>query len=132
MKSKFLIVSVLAVLLFGWSSCHKHGESEIEIDIISPAANSVVSNPSSVSINISFKATKGELHEIEVKLYPKNNPGDRIIDFERHVHQKSFTFNETRDLSSYPAGTAFILKAEAEKDHDGDRKVEKSIEFRIP
>jgi hypothetical protein len=128
---KLLKTFVLSIMLLTiLSSCHKHDDIDVTIDIISPVANQVMANPAEVLFNIIFTAS-GELHDIEIKVYPKDNPQDLILDFDLHEHKKVYEFTETRDLSSYPAGTTFVLDVDAYRDEEGTKKETKKIEFKI-
>jgi hypothetical protein len=131
MKIKFIFASVMIVFLMVFTSCHKHEDIDVTIDVISPVANSTISNPASTLFHIVFSGT-GELHDIRILVYPKANPGDKIIDFDQHEHARSFTFMETRDLQSYPASSVFVMQIEADKDEEGKETERKVIEFRIP
>jgi hypothetical protein len=124
---------ILAVLIFSLliASCHKHDDIEITIDILSPVANQVVSNPALTLFNVTFTGT-GSLHDIEIRVFPENNPSDLIINYDSHEHQATFEFMEVRDLSGYPGGTSFVMEIEAYKDEAAKHKEEKSISFRIP
>ena len=126
LKTFALSIMLLTIL----SSCHKHEDIDVTIDIISPVANQVMTNPAEVLFNIIFTAS-GELHDIEIKVYPKDNPQDLILDFDLHEHKKVYEFTETRDLSSYPEGTTFVLEVDAYRDEEGTKKETQKIEFRI-
>jgi hypothetical protein len=131
MKSKIIIATLMFVFSMVFTSCHKHEDIEVAIDVISPEANSMVSNPASTLFHIVFSGS-GELHDIRILVYPKGNPNDKIIDFDQHEHARSFTFMETRDLQSYPAASVFVMQIEADKDEEGKETERKVLEFRIP
>jgi hypothetical protein len=124
---------ILVLLVFGMtlSSCHKHDDIEVNIEVVSPADGQLVATPQTTQFTVVFTAT-GELHDIRIKVYPVNNPDDLIIDFDKHEHKKTFTFSEIRDLSGYPAGSSFNMDIEADKDEKGTEKEVRKISFRIP
>jgi hypothetical protein len=49
-----------------------------------------------------------------------------------HDHVKTKTIVEQLDLSAYPSGTAFRLKASLCKNHDCTDKLESSVRFLVP
>lgn len=129
MKHLIILTLLSFSLLIG--SCQKHDDIDITIDILSPVANQVVANPANTVFNVIFTGT-GNLHDIEIRVFPQDNPSDLIIDYDSHEHQTSYEFMEVRDLSAYAAGTTFVMEIEAYKDEEGNEKNEKSISFSIP
>lgn len=131
MKAKALFTALGMGLTLLFVSCHKHEDIDVEINVVSPAAGQVVVNPQTTLFQIVFTGS-GELHDIRIKVYPKNNPADRVIDFDQHEHTRTYTFSETRDLSLYPAGSIFVLDIEADKDEEGKEIKSLKQEFSIP
>jgi hypothetical protein len=136
-----LILIALASAVF-FAACKKHDddhdhENEVTIEILEPAHNSTV-DANDVHIHVRFTATES-LEEIEVIVYEKENSTNIVLDIDMHLHQKTIDIVEDLDLSSFPAGTIFVLKAEAalehhdddDENHDHGGKVEKKIEFTI-
>jgi hypothetical protein len=131
----FLLLMLAAGVTATFTSCdkdddHDHDHNEITIRILEPKANEKVADASDVHIHIEVEASD-ENHEVEIKLHPKGDSSDKIIDYDKHTHDKKFVFEQDVDLSSYPAGTVFHLEIEACVDHDCKEKVEKHIDFSI-
>lgn len=133
----FLVFIVGSMII---SSCKKHDDdhdhdNEITIEILAPGNNEVVT-ANDVHVQVNFLAT-GSLHEVEVAIYPKDDSDNKLLDIDLHLHIKEHEVHEDLDLSSFPVGTVFVLKAEAtlshndDHGHDHDEKEEKSIEFSI-
>ena len=129
----------MMLLLFGgavlFTGCDKDDDdhndhNHIEITILSPGDNETVSDPANVKIHIKFEADD-ELHDIEIKLHPENDASNLIIDFDVHIHQKTYEFETTVDLSGFPAGTEFELDIDACEDENCTAKESKHIHFKI-
>ena len=106
-------------------------KDSISIENLEPMNNETVASPDNVHIHVRVNADC-EFHEVEIELYPTNDPSDLILDFEEHAHSSSYDFERDLDLSSYPAGTEFELDVEVYTDHEGSEYVEKEIDFSIP
>lgn len=125
----FLLLAGLALTLN--TGCdkddHDHDNSSLTIEIISPTEGSKVSDASNVSFHVKFTADE-ELHEYKVEVTEKGK-SEKILDIKGHEHEKSHEVRETRDLSSYPDGTEFELKASSCYDHDCEKTETRSITF---
>lgn len=106
---------------------HEHENKNITIEIVSPASGSQVSDASSVLFHVKFSADE-ELHEYKVEVTEKGKT-EKILDIKGHEHEKTHEVKETRDLSSFPAGTEFELKASSCYDHDCERVETRTISF---
>jgi len=129
MKLKYFSFMFLVFAGFG---CHGHddGNNAIQIDILRPGEGEVIVNPSKTDLWVNFNAT-GELHEIEIELYQKDERDEKIFYFEKHVHEKTFEFRESIDLSSFPKGTSFDLEIKACLDEKCTTFIEEEITFSI-
>jgi hypothetical protein len=134
MKKTFpLFWLALGALVFTFSACEKeeeHGDNEITIRILEPAANEVVTDAALVHLHIEVEASE-ENHDIDIVLHPDGDTGNKIIDQHIHDHDKVITFEQDVDLSGFPAGTVFHLEVEACKDHDCEEKEYADIDFSI-
>ncbi len=110
--------------------CHGHddGNNTILIDILRPGEGEVIANPSKTDLWVNFTAT-GELHEIEIELYQKDEREEKIFYFEKHVHDKNLEFRESIDLSSFPKGTFFDLEIKACLDEKCNSFIKEEISF---
>jgi len=128
LKSFLFVITFIGT--FTLTSCHNDDENnEITIEILKPSTN-IVSNKQNVEVHIKFTAT-GELHDMEVELHPEGDKENKIIQWDKHSHKKSFEFKESRDLSSFPAGTEFHLEVKACKDEKCKDFVVEDFEFKI-
>ena len=133
MKRLLFPMIALALTVF-LSSCEKddddHGDNNVEIVFVSPMSGEQVADAANVVLEIDFTATE-ELHDTEVYLHAETDPDQLILEKEIHEHEKSYTFMQTVDLSSFPSGTSFLLEVEACVDHDCDEQKEEFIRFTI-
>jgi len=133
MKKKNLIY-LFVLLTFGLiiTSCedeHDHeDDNKITITIDEPLNGDVISNCEEVHVHIDIVASV-ENHEVEIVLHPEGDTDDKIIDFDKHEHDKEITFEQEVDLCSYPAGTCFHLEVLACANHDCDEKETADVEF---
>ena len=81
-----------------------------------------------VHVHVDIVATD-ENHEVEIVLHPEGDVNDKIIDFDKHEHDKVITFEQEVDLCSYGAGACFHLEVEACIDHDCEEKERADVEF---
>ncbi len=126
----FMKYFTLLILIFTGFGCHNHDDDNntVVIDILRPEEGGVILNPSKTDIWINFTAT-GELHEIEVELYEKDERDEKIFYFEKHVHDKRFEFRETLDLSSFQKGTFFDLEVKVCLDEKCNSFVTEEVTF---
>jgi hypothetical protein len=130
MNTRNMLVMVLAIsLLFG--ACRKQEDNDAFITILSPNEQSVINDPSKTDFLIVFSTTVGELYEVRVKAYPKNNVNDVILNFEDRADEFRYTYIDVVDLSRFPSGTAFIVVAETDRDSRGKSVVTEMAEFSI-
>jgi hypothetical protein len=124
-----LVIALAMSLLF--SACKKEMDNDAFITIISPTKFSVINNPAKTDFLIVFSTTVGDLYEVRVKAYPKNNPNDKVVDFKTKADEFRYTFAEEVDLSRFPSGTVFVVVAEADRDSRGKSVVTETAEFNI-
>ena len=130
-KTIFLFaIAILSVAML--SSCKKDNGNYV-ITFISPTDGSTVTDASDAHIEIKFEAPD-ELEEYEISLTVDSVGAAAITPFplSGHDHVKTKTISEHVNLSSYPSGTAFRLKASLCKNHDCTEKLEQSVRFLIP
>lgn len=128
-KNSILLIS-FSLLIFSFLSCSKSEDNQITITFVSPQADAVVANKSSVLIHVNFVATD-ENHEVKVVLHPDDDKSNNIINWKEHSHRKNVEFMQTVDLSSFPAGTKFHLEAIACLDEDCTSEIEEDIYFTL-
>lgn len=132
MKStKFLFL--LAFLISGLfiTSCEKnHDDNEITITIDEPTNGATIATADcgSVHVHLAIDASV-ENHVVEIVLHPEGDLDDKIIDFDKHTHDKEFKFEQELDLCGYAAGTCFHLEVSACVDHDCNEKSTAEAEF---
>lgn len=128
LKSFLFVITLTGA--FTLTSCDDHDENnEITIEILKPTT-SIVTDIQNFEVHIKFTAT-GELHDLEVELHPEGDKENKIIEWDKHIHKKSYEFKESRDLSSFPAGTEFHLEVKACKDEKCKDFVVEDFEFKI-
>ena len=131
MIKRTILFILVGLTIFSIISCSKTDDNDITIAFISPTADNVLSDKSSVLIHITFEATD-ENHEVKVKLYPDGDPANPIINWKQHSHRKKIEFRQTIDLSSFVSATKFHLEAIACLDEDCTTEKSDSIYFTIP
>jgi hypothetical protein len=131
---KFIYLLVFSTLVFSVTSCGDDDggepENKITITIEEPmdGENIAIADCASVHVHVDFSATE-ENHEVEIILHPEGDVNDKIIDFDKHDHDKEITFEQEVDLCSYGAGACFHLEVEACADHDCAEKTTAEVEF---
>jgi hypothetical protein len=132
MKKKLMIFIILLTTVGFLSSCDKN-KGDFTIEFVNPTNAATVANASNVQIEIKFDSPE-ELEKIEIGLSVDSSGAADIAPFplEVHDHVKTKTITQAVDLSGFPAGTAFRLKASSCKNHDCTEKLEQSIRFLIP
>lgn len=133
MKNSIFFLLCLSALFI--ASCNKddgHEEHGTEVTFKSPTDGTTIAlaDAASVSINIDFSSEE-ELHEVEVSLTADSAPSDKIIDFDEHQHESTYSFEQVVDLSSYGSGASFTLTTVVCADHDCESTEEHSISFSI-
>ena len=130
MNTRNRLVMVLAIsLLFG--ACRKQEDNDAFITILSPNEQSVINDPSKTDFLIVFSTNGGDLYDVRVKAYPKNNVNDKILDCKVRPDVSLYLFVKEVDLSRFPPGTGFIVVAEADRDPRGKSGVIEMAEFSI-
>jgi hypothetical protein len=129
---KLSIFSFLVAALLFLGGCAKEEISNVTINIVSPTEGAVVTDASNVTVKVDISTDGDELHEIEIVLHPDGDTGDKIIDFDGHEHEPSYSFSQSVDLSGYAAGTSFHLEVVVCRDHDCEETEEGEITFSIP
>lgn len=113
MKSAFLLIALSVILMA--SSCHKHGPDDennvVTITINKPAAAENI-DVSNVNIEIVYEAVS-LTHDIEIRIYPKNEPAEILYSHSEHLHRKNATITKSASFTGYPTGTEFILETSA-------------------
>ncbi len=132
MRKSIYIVLIAVVSFTMFSSCKKDSGNYV-ITFISPTEGSTVTDASDAHIEIKFEAPD-ELEEYEISLSVDSVGAAVIAPFplSGHDHVQTKTINEHVNLSAYPSGTAFRLKASLCKNHDCTEKLESSVRFLIP
>lgn len=130
----YYLFAFVAVALF-ITGCDKDDDNntpanQITITIEEPMNGETIAtaNCSEVHVHVDFEATD-ENHEVEVVLHPEGDVNNKIIDYDKHDHDKKITFEQEVDLCSFPAGTCFHLEVKACVDHDCNESVTKDVEF---
>jgi len=114
-------------------ACNGDEDHEVEVTFESPTDGATIdmANAASVDIEIHFHIDEGELHDIEIQVYPTNDASDLIIDYDEHSHEDHLDFSQSVDLSSYDSGTSFTVKASVCADHDCSEKKEHTAAFSL-
>jgi hypothetical protein len=130
MNMKNVVAMVVTVgLLF--SACLKNVDNGAFISILSPYHFSVINNADKTDFLIAFSTNGGDLYDVRVKAYPKNNVNDKVFDREVRPDVSLYLFVEEVDLSRFPPGTGFIIVAEADRDPRGKSRIIETAEFSI-
>lgn len=131
-KLNFYFLAVFATMALFMVSC---GEDEvvgnkITITVEEPLDGAKIDTADcdEVHIHVEFEATD-ENHEIEIVLHPEGDVNDKIIDFDKHDHDKKVVFEQEVDLCAYASGTCFHLEVVACVDHDCAEKATADVEF---
>ncbi len=125
-----LMISLSLIVLFVFTGCKNEKDNIITIEFEEPTAGQVLPKGTPVDIHIHFTATD-EIHDVEVILHPDGDTNNKIINFDEHVHEAEYVFEQTVDLSTFATGTKFHLEVVVTKDHDGTETQSDDIEFSI-
>jgi len=127
---QIIFLFFLAVFVMTFSSCKKEEQHDntINISILEPTEDEIIIDCALVHIHVEVTASE-ENHEVEIVLHPEGDTSDKIIDFDKHDHDKVITFEQDVDLCSYGSGACFHLEVEACKDHDCEEKEFADVEF---
>ena len=99
---------------------------------LQPADGTQVADPQLVPVEVAVEALAAELHGLEVKMYPHDDPQDLILDLEVHVHGERYVWGHDMDLSGFAEGTVFRLEAVACVDHACEDTTQAVSEFGLP
>lgn len=126
---KVLMLFIAASVIFGLNSCKKDHE-EVEINMTSPEAGKTYPNTGSLAITGTI--TGDEVDDVEIKI-KKKSTGENVFEFDKHVHAKSYTVNETWtwDPAGITEATVFEIEIHVETDHDGGDHVDLKYDFTI-
>jgi hypothetical protein len=132
MRNIFFVLTLMALGSLSLISCKKDGGAFV-ITFLSPTDGSTVASAADTRIEVKLEAPD-ELEEYEITLSVDSVGATAIAPFpiSGHDHVKTKTIVEQLDLSAYPSGTAFRLKASLCKNHDCTDKLESSVRFLIP
>jgi len=131
---KFLF-PVIAFGIMTMSACkddHDHGH--VTITFLHPTNNEQIAlaQAGNVEIHVKFEWEGSGGEAVAIRLVAENQTNDVILDFNVDQHGNPYEFEQSVNLSSYPAGTAFHLTASACADHDcNDIEEEASIHFTL-
>lgn len=137
MKKTLKFLVALSVLAFVQVSCSTDDPDEEEhnhvtITIENPTDGATISATDAENLEVKIKLEADvELHDVEILLHPSGDESDKILEADVHEHDKSHTYTQTVDLSSYPAGTSFHLEVEACEDHDCAEKATADVTFSL-
>ena len=123
------LLLILAVSVITFQSCD-NDSNEITINILEPAAGEVFTDAADVHVHIEVSAEE-EVDAVMIKLHPVGQSDSLILNYDEHVHEQSFEFEQDFDLSSYPSGTSFEVDIIACKDHDCEETVTANVDFSI-
>lgn len=128
-------IYLLAILFLGLSlsSCDKHEhdeDNEVKITIEEPTSGQIIAKDKcgDVHVHVKIVATE-ENHDVEIVLHPDGDTSKKIINYDKHSHDKTINFEQEVDLCSFAAGTCFHLEVSACVDHDCEKKSTADIEF---
>lgn len=129
---KKLVLALMAALPLFFTACdsHDHDHNDITITIESPTEGMALdsTNCGALEVHIDVKGTE-ELHDVEIKLAPENDPMNYILDVDAHSHDMEYHFVQTVDLCSFAAGTEFHVEVSTCKDHDCTEKATQEVHF---
>lgn len=134
-KNNLLYLFTLVAFGLFVSSCtrddddhKKDKENKITISIKEPTNGAKITNCKDVHVHVDIEATV-ENHEVEIVLHPEGDVNNKIIDFDKHEHDKVIKFEQEVDLCSFEAKTCFHLEVKACLDHDCKEKSTADAEF---
>lgn len=129
-KFKIYFLAVLFLGLFLTSCGDDHEDNVIKITIEEPTNGATIAKDKcgDVHVHIDIEASD-ENHEVEVVLHPEGDTSNKIIDYDKHSHDKVVKFEQEVDLCSFEAGTCFHLEVSACVDHDCKKKETAEAEF---
>ena len=130
---KIYFTLILAIGILTINSCKKDDDeapagNTITITIQEPIDGETLVDCSDVHIHVEVIASE-ENHEVEIVLHPEGDTNDKIIDFDKHDHDRLITFEQGVDLCSYGSGACFHLEVEACIDHDCAERETAEVEF---
>jgi hypothetical protein len=126
---KVLMLFIAASVIFGLNSCKKDHE-EVEINMTSPEAGKTYPNTGTLAITGTISGD--EVDDVEIKI-KKKSTGEMVFEFDKHVHAKSYTINETWtwDAGSITEATVFEIEIHVKSEHGGGEHFDLEYEFTI-
>jgi len=129
MNYKLNLILLTFIALIVVTSCDKRDairNGTVEIEISGVEKKGTVPADGNLSVDVFFKSDEA-LEDLRVKLFKvgenratlegleaiPSESDTNIIDFQKASSDKEFTFTETVDLSTYAAGTCFVIRASA-------------------
>src|SRR5690606_9193759 len=126
---KTLSLLLAVSMIIGINGCKKDKE-EIKIMMTSPEEGKTY--PNSGALAITGKITGHEIDEVEITIRKKST-GEKVFEFEKHIHAKSYDVNHewTWDASAITEATLFEIEIHVTEEHDGDAHVDLEYDFFI-
>jgi len=126
-----LVLLICSLLLF--SSCQKDNSTENDswAQIINPGFPSSNVAADNVSLLVVYSLNTGKLFEVRAKIFPKNNRGNLVYNFQEKTDEEKYTLSENINLSSFPSGTEFTMIAESDQNKEGTLVAKDSVDFII-
>lgn len=133
--SSWAVMMMALVLTVGMVACDEETEDPTNVITITfdePMNEQVFDSTTcgDVHIHVEVSATD-EIHNLEVVVHPEGHEDDKIIDFDGHIHESTYTFMQDINICSYPSGTEFHMEVTACKDHDCAETETADIHFEI-
>lgn len=130
MKIKiFYLFALIALAACKHKHDHEHPQTDesINIQVISPKADSVYQSGNRIAINIAM-SFQYEMHGYHLKLTNETSP-DLVIELKSHTHGKNLSI-DTAFTPNVTAETQYKLWVLGEKDHSGNN-TEKVVQFKV-
>ncbi len=108
-----ILMMALAVGTAVFTGCKKE-KGEYDIEINSPAKDAVYSGPVPLDVHIHGEEI---IHDIEIKVFEKNNPTSLVFDYDNHVEVTDFVLTD-EIIVSINVPTIFTIRVKVgEDDH---------------
>ncbi len=119
---KKIIVGIFAISLALFSCTKKDSKNSIEI--INPEAGKEYTSPLPLKIKVSN--AKHSIHDLEVKVFKKDEPELEIFEYDNHIHHQEFELIDTLFVNvSVP--TVFVLDIETGEEIEVNKRIEFTI-----
>jgi len=112
----------LTLLSLGLASCGKEKKSEIKV--LSPEQGKTYTSP--LPLNVKISNNNNPIHDIEIKVYQKNNPDLVIFDYDNHVEVNEYEVKDSLFVN-VSSPTQFVLEIEVGEEVE----THKNLEFTI-